>query len=154
MNNETPPAARAPRAHKQYLELAHDGTMLAVPFRRVHLTNGEHVDLYDTSGPADGARADGLPPLRAPWIAAREPRADGNRTQMHWARRGIVTQEMAFAAAREGGAPELVRSEIARGRAILPANVRHPELEPMVVGRKFLVKINTNIGNSALRAPI
>jgi phosphomethylpyrimidine synthase len=70
------------------------------------------------------------------------------------ARRGIVTAEMVFAAAREGCEPEFVRSEIAAGRAILPANVRHPELEPMVIGRNFLVKINSNIGNSAVRSSI
>jgi phosphomethylpyrimidine synthase len=61
---------------------------------------------------------------------------------------------MAFAAAREGVAPELVRAEIARGRAILPANVNHPELEPMLIGTRFLVKINANIGNSAVASSV
>jgi len=77
-----------------------------------------------------------------------------NITQMHYARRGIVTSEMEFAALREGVAPELVRSEIARGRAILPNNVNHPESEPMLIGRPFLVKINANIGNSAVSSSI
>jgi phosphomethylpyrimidine synthase len=69
---------------------------------------------------------------------------------MHYARKGVVTREMEFAAVRENMDPETVREEIARGRAIIPANINHPELEPMVVGGRFLVKINANIGNSAL----
>src|SRR5467141_1921731 len=75
-------------------------------------------------------------------------------TQMHYARRGEITPEMEFVALREGVAPELVRDEIARGRAILPANVNHPESEPMVIGRAFLVKVNANIGNSSVASSI
>jgi phosphomethylpyrimidine synthase len=75
-------------------------------------------------------------------------------TQMHYARRGEVTPEMEFVALREGVAPALVRDEIARGRAILPNNVNHPESEPMIIGRRFLVKINANIGNSAVSSSI
>jgi len=75
-------------------------------------------------------------------------------TQMHYARRGEITQEMEFIALREGVAPELVRDEVARGRAIIPSNVNHPETEPMIIGRKFLVKINANIGNSAVASSI
>ena len=75
-------------------------------------------------------------------------------SQLHYARRGEVTPEMEFVALREGLAPERVRDEIARGRAILPANVNHPETEPMIIGRSFLVKINANIGNSAVASSI
>jgi phosphomethylpyrimidine synthase len=75
-------------------------------------------------------------------------------TQLHYARRGVVTPEMAFAAMREGVAVEVVREEIAAGRAILPANVNHPETEPMVIGRRFLVKVNANIGNSSVTSSI
>ena len=75
-------------------------------------------------------------------------------TQMHYARRGEITPEMEFVALREGLAPEHVRDEIARGRAILPANVNHPETEPMMIGRNSLVKINANIGNSAVASSI
>ena len=75
-------------------------------------------------------------------------------TQLHYARRGEVTPEMEFVALREKCDPEHVRSEIARGRAILPANVNHPETEPMVIGRNFLVKINANIGNSAVTSSV
>jgi phosphomethylpyrimidine synthase len=75
-------------------------------------------------------------------------------TQMHYAHRGEITPEMKFIALREGVAPELVRSEVARGRAIIPANVNHPETEPMIIGRNFLVKINANIGNSAVASSI
>src|SRR5213594_468459 len=75
-------------------------------------------------------------------------------TQMHYARRGEITPEMEFVALREGMSPEIVRAEIARGRAIIPANVNHPESEPMIIGRNFLVKINANIGNSAVASSI
>jgi Radical SAM ThiC family len=76
----------------------------------------------------------GLPHLRAPWIAKRPTGPGGVCTQMYYARQGIVTHEMAFVAAREGLDVELVRSEVARGRAIIPANRMHPELEPTIVG--------------------
>jgi phosphomethylpyrimidine synthase len=98
------------------------------------------------------ARLDGLR-----FRATRRPlaaRPGGNVTQMHWARKGEITPEMRFVAIREGVAPELVRDEIARGRAILPANINHPESEPMIIGRRFLVKINANIGNSAVASSI
>ena len=81
-------------------------------------------------------------------------RGNGPVTQMHYARRGEVTPEMEFAAVREGMDPETVRSEVARGRAIIPANVNHRELEPMIIGRAFKVKINANIGNSAVTSSI
>ncbi len=91
------------------------------------------------------------------FAVTRKPRIakpGANVSQMHYARRGIVTKEMEFVAIREGVPAEFVRAEIARGRAILPANVNHPELEPMVIGRNFLVKINANIGNSAVASSI
>ncbi|MDT0187833.1 phosphomethylpyrimidine synthase ThiC [Microbacterium sp. ARD31] len=75
-------------------------------------------------------------------------------TQLHYARQGIVTPEMEYVAAREGCDVELVRSEVAAGRAIIPANVNHPESEPMIIGRRFLVKVNANIGNSAVTSSI
>ena len=77
-----------------------------------------------------------------------------NVTQLHYARRGTVTPEMEFVALRENVAPDFVRREIAEGRAILPNNVNHPESEPMIIGRAFLVKINANIGNSAVTSSI
>lgn len=75
-------------------------------------------------------------------------------TQMHYAKRGIITPEMEFVAIREGVEPEFVRNEIALGRAILPANINHPEAEPMIIGRNFHVKVNANIGNSAVTSSI
>ncbi len=78
----------------------------------------------------------------------------GRVTQMHYARRGLVTEEMEFVARREGCDVELVRSEVAAGRAIIPSNVNHPESEPMIIGRRFLVKVNANIGNSAVTSSI
>jgi phosphomethylpyrimidine synthase len=75
-------------------------------------------------------------------------------TQMHYARHGIITPEMEFVALREQVEPEFVRSEVACGRAIIPANINHPESEPMIIGRNFLVKINANIGNSAVTSSI
>ncbi|MEZ5978388.1 MAG: phosphomethylpyrimidine synthase ThiC [Planctomycetota bacterium] len=148
-------AAPFPASTKSYRTVVHEGRTLRVPYRRIALS-GEpgHLDVYDTSGPEGHGAKDGLPALRAEWIAEREASGDGNRSQMHWARRGVVTAEMAFAAAREGMDPEFVRSEIAAGRAILPANVNHPETEPMLIGRAFAVKINANIGNSAVSSSI
>jgi phosphomethylpyrimidine synthase len=75
-------------------------------------------------------------------------------TQLHYAREGIVTPEMCFAAVREGVSPEVVRAELARGRAILPSNINHPESEPMLIGRRFLVKVNANIGNSSVTSSV
>lgn len=75
-------------------------------------------------------------------------------TQMHYARRGLITPEMGFIAIREQVAPNFVRDEVAQGRAIIPANINHPEAEPMIIGRNFLVKVNANIGNSAVSSSI
>jgi phosphomethylpyrimidine synthase len=86
--------------------------------------------------------------MRAEWIARR--RGHANVTQMHYARQGMVTEEMAHVAKRERLEPELIRAEVARGRMIVPANVNHPELEPMAVGIAATCKINANIGNSAV----
>ncbi|WP_433524447.1 phosphomethylpyrimidine synthase ThiC [Nocardia pseudovaccinii] len=129
---------------------------LRIPVRRINLTNGEHFDVYDTSGPYtdDTASIDleaGLPKLRDSWT---KPGVDGPPTQLAWARQGIITPEMRFIAAREGVTPELVRDEVAAGRAVIPANHKHPELEPTIIGKKFLVKINANIGNSAVSSSI
>jgi phosphomethylpyrimidine synthase len=86
--------------------------------------------------------------------AIRRAKPGGNVSQMHYARRGEITPEMEFIAIREGVEPEFVRSEVARGRAVIPANVNHLELEPTIIGRNFLVKINANIGNSAIGSSI
>jgi len=136
----------------------HEVDGLRVPFRRVNLTNGEHVDLYDTSGPYtdDNAIIDvhsGLEPVRASWIAEREP-VNGAVSQLAYAKAGIITKEMRFVAIREGMDPEFVRNEIAIGRAVIPVNRKHPEVEPAIIGKKFLVKINANIGNSAVSSSI
>lgn len=77
-----------------------------------------------------------------------------NVTQLHYAKRGIVTPEMEFIAIRENMDPEFVRDEVARGRAIIPSNINHPEAEPMIIGRNFHVKVNANIGNSAVSSSI
>lgn len=218
---------------------------IRVPMREIRqsdtvLSNGQRetnppIFVYDCSGPYTDPMVridirEGLPALRADWIAARgdtealagpssvygrqraadrtldplrfsglkrQPRraaSGANVTQMHYARRGIVTPEMEFVAIRENGnrrayfesllasgptgralagrlcrqhrgeafgagipaeiTPAFVRDEIARGRAILPANINHPESEPMIIGRNFLTKINANIGNSAFGSSI
>jgi len=187
---------------------------LQVPLRRVKLqptrefdgtlTPNESILLYDTTGPYTdpNARIDlaqGLAPLRLPWIQERadveelaastsvyrqlrerdadldairfqphrrplRAKAGKNVTQMHYARQGIVTPEMEYIAIRENLGreasgrrpitPEFVRDEVARGRAVIPANINHPESEPMIIGRNFLVKINANIGNSAVASSI
>jgi phosphomethylpyrimidine synthase len=202
---------------------------IQVPFREITLSDtpsafgadkNPPVVVYDTSGPYTDPAVkidirDGLPALRATWIAERNDteqldgptssfgqqrltdpelsemrfnlhrkplraKAGKNVSQMHYARQGIITPEMEFIAIRENqrrenmsellqtqhpgqnfGAsipkvitPEFVRDEVARGRAIIPANINHPEIEPMIIGRNFLVKINANIGNSALGSSI
>jgi phosphomethylpyrimidine synthase len=141
-----------------------------VPMREILQSGGAPpLAVYDTSGPRHVDVHVGLPDIRLPWIGQRgdvETAGRGTRrpvlraqpgravTQLHYARHGIVTPEMEFIAVREGLPAEFVRSEVARGRAIIPSNVNHPELEPMIIGRNFLVKINANIGNSAVRSSI
>ena len=124
--------------------------------REVALSKGEpSLRLYDTSGPQDHDVKDGLPKLREPWVAARaRARRPAPVTQLHYARKGEITPEMEFIAIREGLPADFVRDEVARGRAIIPANINHLELEPMIIGRNFLVKINANIGNSAVSSSI
>ncbi|MBQ0927963.1 phosphomethylpyrimidine synthase ThiC [Saccharopolyspora endophytica] len=129
-------------------------TGLRVPFRRIELTNGEHLDVYDTSGPYtdDNATVDvhsGLPRTRAGWQDGRE-----HNTQLGWAKAGAITREMEYIAHREGVSPEFVRDEVASGRAVIPANRCHPESEPMIIGKNFLVKVNANIGNSAVTSSV
>ena len=133
---------------KVYRELPDGGK---VPFRRVNLTTGDHLDLYDTSGPYTDETATidlekGLP--------ARPGVVKDRGTQLERARNGEITAEMAFIAVREGMPAELVRDEVARGRAVIPANHNHPESEPMIIGKAFKVKVNANIGNSAVTSSI
>jgi phosphomethylpyrimidine synthase len=140
-------------SHKEYRDI---GDGVRVPFRRVELSNGEHVDLYDTSGPYtdDSATIDihsGLPRIREPWRL--EP-VNGAVTQLAYAKAGIITNEMRFVAAREHMDPEFVRTEVAIGRAVIPVNRNHPESEPTIIGKRFLVKVNANIGNSAVSSSI
>jgi len=128
-----------------------------VPMREISLSGGERpLKVYDTSGPQDVDVVAGLPKLREPWVAPRRQaaRTGGAVTQLHYARRGDITPEMEFVAIREGLPADFVRDEVARGRAIIPANLNHLELEPMIIGRNFLVKINANIGNSAVSSSI
>ncbi|MCB9715271.1 MAG: phosphomethylpyrimidine synthase ThiC [Myxococcales bacterium] len=157
---DTKPVASLPPLHEHFpsSQRVYEGE-LRVPFRQIELQGDEPpLRVYDTTGPENPDPRKGLPPLRKPWIDARERSlhadGDGNRSQMHYARRGIITEEMRFVAVREQVTPEFVRDEVARGRAIIPANVRHPESEPMIIGRNFLVKINANIGNSAVSSSI
>jgi phosphomethylpyrimidine synthase len=153
-----------------------------VPVREIALENGaSSIRVYDTSGPQGHDVKEGLPKLREPWVSARlkparsmsdaTARADRTAkasdpersapalakrcvTQLHYARKGEITPEMEFVAVREALPADFVRDEIARGRAIIPANINHLELEPMIIGRNFLVKINANIGNSAVSSSV
>ena len=178
--SRVPPEQTATGSRKVYVEGA--APDLRVPFREItqsptQSAGGDVLNpplrVYDTGGPHTdpGVRIDpeaGLPPLRHRWIVDRgdvEHVAAGERpvlraragvavTQLHYARRGDITPEMEFIAIREGVPPELVRDEVARGRAIIPANVNHPESEPMIIGTRFLVKVNANIGNSAVVSSI
>src|SRR3981189_1795448 len=90
--------------------------------------------------------------MRTEWVEKRKN--DAVRTQMHYARKGVVTEEMHFVAQREKLAPEGVRSEVARGRMITPANIHHTNLEPMCIGVASSCKINSNIGNSSVTSDV
>jgi len=125
---------------------------MGVPMTQISLTNGESLRIYDTSGPQGLPTPEGLPPRRAPWLRKRA--SDARPTQLVYAQAGVLTEEMRFVAIREGCEPEHVRTEVAEGRAIIPANVRHLELEPMIIGRNFLCKVNANIGNSAVHSTL
>jgi len=169
-----------PASRKVYVEGRYG---IQVPMREITLSGGEEpLRVYDTTGPRGRDPNEGLPKVRDRWIedrgdtkvargwkppsddaslaqvppALRHPvrRGTGTVTQMHYARRGEITPEMEFVALREEMDPELIREEVARGRAIIPANINHPELEPMIIGRRFLVKINANIGNSAVTSSV
>ena len=130
------------------------------------------LPVYDTSGAyGDPDKTidvkKGLERIREPWIRERLEKDGAHKTQMQYAREGVITREMEYVAIREnqkmdeifvsnGNAitPEFVRKELAEGRAIIPANVNHPECEPMIIGRNFLTKINSNIGNSSVASSI
>lgn len=157
---------------------------LRVPYKNISLEVRESpLPLYDVSGPyADPAvNVDisfGISKIRDAWLLKNPDLVKSDRqttdsmhgfkgshrvlkakpgtnvTQLHSARKGTITPEMEFVAIREGLEPEFVRKEVAEGRAIIPANINHPECEPMIIGREFFVKINSNIGNSALRSSI
>ena len=159
---------------------------IQVAMREISLTGpNDPVTVYDTSGPYTDPNTElyvrkGLPRLREDWVvngesAPRKATAGGVVTQLHYARKGIITPEMEYIAIRENhqmeehpqhpgnnwGArtprritPEFVREEVAAGRAVIPSNINHPESEPMIIGRNFLVKINANIGNSAVSSGI
>jgi phosphomethylpyrimidine synthase len=90
--------------------------------------------------------------MRSTWIDKR--RGDACVTQMHYARKGVMTEEMLYVAMRENVDPEFIRDEVARGRMIIPANIAHPELEPMAIGINSRCKINANIGNSAVTSDV
>jgi len=111
--------------------------------------------------PANGSNSNGnnsngaVPKPRAEWLVRRKAEnRDGNFSQMHYARQGLITEEMVYVAEREKLTPQLVRDEVARGRLIIPANINHPELEPMCIGVASLCKINANIGNSAVTSNV
>lgn len=183
-------------------EIQQTPTRIEHPSRGIDEQPNKPLLVYDTAGPYSDSEMTidiraGLPPLRSQWIAERNDthpvnfhltdgassrsprtpilraRTGANVTQMHYARRGIITPEMEYIAVRENNGlaekttavnqlngipraitPEFVRQEVASGRAIIPANINHPESEPMIIGRNFLVKINANIGNSALASSI
>jgi len=131
-----------------------NGSTLQVPFRRISLTGGSGLfDVYTTVGPDHGSNdIKGIRKMREEWMQKRDDSKP--MTQMRYAKRGIITEEMLFCAVREGVPAEMVREEVAAGRAIIPSNKRHLELEPCVIGRKFMTKVNANIGNSAVKSEI
>ncbi len=168
-----------PNSKKIYIKGKMDGVNVAM--RQIKLSQTRNSDdtleenepltVYDTSGAYTDPNIEidlnkGLVKLRQQWIDDRKD--EPNQSQMHFARRGIITPEMEYIAIRENQGlnegqlqkgeklitPEFVREEIASGRAIIPANIKHPESEPMIIGRNFLTKINANIGNSPVDSSI
>ncbi len=121
------------------------------PIRRAWIeARGGVEERESMTPPRDG----GAPPFPGRGTKMFRSKRGGNVTQMHYARKGRITEEMEFVAIREGMKPEFVRDEVASGRAIIPANVNHLEVEPCVIGRGFLTKINANIGNSAVASSV
>ncbi|NWO02660.1 MAG: phosphomethylpyrimidine synthase ThiC [Idiomarinaceae bacterium] len=170
-----------PNSSREFLSGNND---IQVPFRRIHLSETLHqptpgvklppnepVDVYDTSSVYGDPKAKidvkaGLKKVRENWIQDRHSenqQYNHGITQLAYARRGVITPEMEFIALRENMGrehldnpitPEFVRDEVASGRAIIPVNTHHPESEPMIIGRNFLVKVNANIGNSSVSSSI
>lgn len=126
--------------------------------RQKWITERGDVEEYEgrTIKPEDNGYKKANPNISYPELKRKPLRAKAgqNVTQMHYAKKGIITPEMEFIAIREHVAPEFVRDEVASGRAIIPSNINHPESEPMIIGRNFHVKINANIGNSAVTSSI
>ena len=163
-----------PKSSKSY---KHKGD-LKIPYRAIGISDTEGAEklfhVYDTTGPYTEPGYEinlekGLPKNRNKWIDVREKeykedtRFDESVTQLSYAKNGIITKEMEFVAHRENAfnskseteiTPEFVRKEIESGRAIIPSNIKHPELEPMIIGKSFLTKVNANIGNSPVRSNI
>ena len=150
---------------------------LQIPYRAIKLSDTKkdsYFYVYDTSGAYTDPDYEinlksGLPKLRQDWISDRTElhksniSLRNNNTQLAYAKQGIITKEMEYVAARENSylsekenliTPEFVRREIELGRAIIPSNVKHPELEPTIIGKKFLTKVNSNIGNSPVKSDI
>ncbi|CAI6239590.1 phosphomethylpyrimidine synthase ThiC [Bacillus subtilis] len=128
------------------------------PLRQKWITERGDVEEYEGRAikPEDNGYKKANPNVSYPGLKRKPLRAKAgqNVTQMHYAKKGIITPEMEFIAIREHVSPEFVRDEVASGRAIIPSNINHPESEPMIIGRSFHVKINANIGNSAVTSSI
>ncbi|MBG9768409.1 phosphomethylpyrimidine synthase ThiC [Bacillus vallismortis] len=128
------------------------------PLRQKWITERGDVEEYEGRDvkPEDNGYKKANPNVSYPGLKRKPLRAKAgqNVTQMHYAKKGIITPEMEFIAIREHVSPEFVRDEVASGRAIIPSNINHPESEPMIIGRNFHVKINANIGNSAVTSSI
>ena len=163
-----------PNSRKVYKEI----NDIKIPYRAITISNSsgdsEEFHVYDTTGPYTEPDfnidlKNGLPKTRNKWIFERheiltsDKKFKNNVTQLSYAKNGIITKEMEYVAARENSynnnskktiTPEFVRSEIESGRAIIPSNIKHPELEPMIIGKNFLTKVNANIGNSPVKSDI
>ena len=181
-----------PQSSKYYVE-GNIYSNLKIPFREIALkgnkqnNESQKLYVYDAAGPYSDPDiriniSEGLFPIRKNWLLNRKPFQQSS-TQMAYAKKGIITEEMEFVAIRETNqnlklmaenaerenrlkkyqnkfprpveiTPEFVRNEVANGRAIIPPNIKHPELEPMIIGKSFYTKINANIGNSAIQSSI
>lgn len=142
----------SPNIKKVFIKGASDD--VSVPFNHLTLSNGETILLPTVEGRRPDAMSQEK--VRAPWISTRAGRK--NKTQMEYAKEGVITKEMEYVAIRESHAygddmpftAQMVCEEVAKGHAVIPANINHPECEPMIIGKRFSVKVNANIGASAL----
>ncbi len=149
-DQNTPAKVKGYQPNIQQILIQGSNADIKVPFNELTLSNGEKIKVYTVEGSNQGA-------LRSKWIEGRNKNGHKGKTQLDLAKEGIVTPEMEFAAIRESQkygpdmafTPDDVMKSMAEGHAVIPSNINHPEAEPMIIGAKYSVKVNANIGASS-----